>query len=286
MLDALHYIWRVTCHAFWAWWDWVWGDTVTGLIATVGTAVVGAWLLPRISPYVPFLRRFVGDDTMDSVVNAGGLAIIFAVLSFVVFLIRAPHKIDSEQRKEIAQLKADLEAKDKAIAIDSARLSADIESEISVYAHLPPTGELGKLVAFMGSVRNLGQPSAVVGWRVTAVTPDGRKIIGQNYIPTEGIGLQTSLLKDGNTMYRSIGFNELLMTKCNAPIQRGDVKFGYVLAMFPGEDLPRDTNYIVEFSDVYGTAYSCNWDGSDGVVPSSNIFFQGEVPQSFIRNGE
>lgn len=69
MSEFVNYVALVTAHGFRTWWEWVWGDTIIGLVVTLGTALFGTWLLPTVTAYFPVLRRFVAEDTMDSIVN-------------------------------------------------------------------------------------------------------------------------------------------------------------------------------------------------------------------------
>lgn len=251
-------------------------------------------LLPRVADYLPFLRRFVGDDTVDSVINAGGLALLFALFSFIIFVIRAPHQIDAARIQEITRLERELSAsrsdvadKERVIRESQAKLTYEVAHvNLSEYGAIPILGREGTTVLFWGSVRNVGQPSVVIDWRVTAILSDGSRVMGETVVLKTPAVFSTNQLSDGKYAHRTVSYESLLSTKCSTPLPQGDLRSGFILAAFLGRKIPLDTKYEVTFKDVYGNDYASEVPAFNGVSPRSDAVFQGEDPQDIKRTSE
>ena len=237
MAGPIAYPWKLICHAFWAWWEWVVGDTFTAIVAMIGTAVVSALLLPWIANYAPFLRRFAGEDTMDSVINAGGLAIFFAVVCFAFFLIRAPYQLHRELEGKVATLEKDLEDASDKLQASLPNIKARIVQQMVGENNGQP------FVFLVVRVVNNGAPSIADAWVLTADI-DGKEVYGLSMRSFDGM---TIPYENGEKMHYGPG--ELLFQKTvAAPIPTGGLIAGVLVFEFRGVSCDR----LIEIAERKG----------------------------------
>jgi hypothetical protein len=208
-----------------------------------------------------------------------------ALALFFLFVVAAPYQIYLEQQGEISAAQAQLNTatkqlkkKDELLADRGAKLVGAISG---TFMGNDETADGDSTIAVIyGVITNSGEPTSVLGWRVTAVFPDGRKKAGELIILRENEVFAFDVLQPQGQPPEElvVRAQDTLITKANDPVIKGKAQFGYLPVAFPGENLQNieSARLIMEFSDVYGKEYSCEIDHRNSLDPPAYFRLQGQ----------